>query len=119
MPNDQPKRPKPARSFERRMVRASDLQADIEGPVTLNEREGVYVHSFKCRRCQLEFMLFSWQADRHTVANVRCPECGATGRFVHYRAILTENVKPDIQGPAEIFRHWPHKGSELMDDTVV
>jgi len=35
------------------------------GPVTLQNRQGVFVHAFKCSICDLEFMVFSWRANRH------------------------------------------------------
>ena len=39
------------------------------GPVTLQDRQGVFVHSFKCSICDLEFMVFSWRANRHRVGS--------------------------------------------------
>jgi hypothetical protein len=35
------------------------------GPVTLQNRQGVFVHAFRCSIYDLEFMVFSWRANRH------------------------------------------------------
>ncbi len=43
------------------------------GPVTLQDRQGVFVHSFKCSICDLEFVVFSWRANRHRVGSTFCP----------------------------------------------
>lgn len=83
------------------------------------DREGVYAHSFKCRNCALEFVLFSWQANRHTADTVTCPECGTVGRYLHFRTTLTENPKFQINSPAEIYANWTYGGerAQVMDDS--
>jgi len=56
-----------------------------EGPVGLNDREGVYVHSFICKACCLHFAVYSWKMNRHTAKNITCPECGQhEGHFTHF-----------------------------------
>lgn len=91
-------------------------EPNLDGPVMLADRTGVYVHSFKCRHCRLEFQLFSWLDDRHTSARVFCPECGLAGRKLHW--IATVNEAPEFLGGSgrEIFRLNPHPGSILLDD---
>jgi DNA-directed RNA polymerase subunit RPC12/RpoP len=74
-----------------------------EYAVPLREREGVFVHAFKCMECGLEFHLFSWRANRHRVGEVHCPECGRTTRMIHKRACVNENKKFDALGDREIF----------------
>ena len=95
--------------------------------VPIKDREGVYVHSFICKSmvgdnlCNLHFMTFSWQADRHRVNALVCPECGGKGRFIHWRSILTESPKMKLlrEGdPAtEIYAVFPFPDSNLIDDT--
>lgn len=97
--------------------------------VPLEQREGVYVHSFICkntvgeRLCNLHFMTFSWQADRHRVGTIKCPECGGSETFLHYRAVLSES--PDLKllyegdPRTEIYAVFPFPGSKLLDDTNV
>jgi hypothetical protein len=55
------------------------------------EREGVFVHAFKCRQCGLEFQLYSWRSDRHRVGNVFCPECGEATPMLHWRTCVNES----------------------------
>jgi predicted RNA-binding Zn-ribbon protein involved in translation (DUF1610 family) len=61
------------------------------GPVTLNDREGVFAHSFRCPKCQLEFVLVSWKRSRHRADNTFCPECGEVTEKMHWRACLSES----------------------------
>jgi DNA-directed RNA polymerase subunit RPC12/RpoP len=86
--------------------------------VPIEEREGVYVHSFKCLACSLHFMTFSWLADAHRAGTIACPECGQRSRFIHWRATLNES--PDFKYPTETLTEiynmhpWPH--SVLLKD---
>ena len=61
------------------------------GPVTLDDREGVFAHSFKCGACQLEYVLLSWKRSRHRADNTYCPECGEVTEKMHWRACLSES----------------------------
>jgi DNA-directed RNA polymerase subunit RPC12/RpoP len=117
--------PRPAH-HEKRDGRLEDAKPIVEGPVTDKDREGVYVHSFKCLRCALHFMVFSWRADRHTIRTVICPECGQReGLFGHWRATLSE--RKEFQYPLrrairfdhtqEIYQAHDWPGSVLLDDT--
>ena len=61
------------------------------GFVDGKNREGVFVHSFKCNECGLHFNIYSWFAERHLSTNVWCPECGQRGGlFRHYRKQISE-----------------------------
>lgn len=40
-----------------------------------NERKS-YIYYFKCRPCQLEFVIFSWESDWSQKFSLFCPECG-------------------------------------------
>lgn len=90
-------------------------------PVGPEDREGVYVHSFKCGNCGLHFMLFSWRADRHNTLNTHCPECGQTGRYLlHYRAVVNESKQFQLTDkPIEIANLFPYPGSVSVDDPKV
>lgn len=102
--------------WEFRVVEADELQVDVDGPVMLEHREGVFVHSFKCRACRLEFQLFSWVRDRHHAADVHCPECGRLGRKLHW--MLPVNDSAEFGSGREIYQLNPHPNSGgLMEDS--
>jgi predicted RNA-binding Zn-ribbon protein involved in translation (DUF1610 family) len=97
--------------------------------VSMEKREGVYLHSFQCNDCGLHFNIYSWKASRHRVATVHCPECGQhAGRFRHQRVQLSNKSTMDLStvggaeamlnGPGEIYRHCPPPGAQWMDDTT-
>jgi EAL domain-containing protein (putative c-di-GMP-specific phosphodiesterase class I) len=71
--------------------------------------EGAWIHSFKCARCRLEFMLLAGRPDRHTVLNVTCPGCGTAGAFLHFRS----EIAHDRSGV------WPWKNSLRMFDSIL
>ena len=87
------------------------------GPVGLDDREGVFAHSFKCSACQLEFVLMSWRRSRHRAANTYCPECGRLGEKMHWRACLSESQEFVDDGTSvEIFNMIPAgRDAELID----
>jgi len=97
-------------------VSESDV-ADEPRTVPLSEREGVYVHSFICRRCYLHFNIYSWKKDRHSAASICCPECGGRGSFLHFRAVLTDSPYFTLHSKDEIYVHVPFRGSVIMDDS--
>src|SRR6059036_3920097 len=84
---------------------------DTSGGVQLADREGVFAHSFRCRRCTLHFVLFSWSATRHTPNTIVCPECGGSGEFLHRITQLSESrrfsLAPDRE--TEIYDVWPFR----------
>jgi DNA-directed RNA polymerase subunit RPC12/RpoP len=91
------------------VVHLDDLRGG-SGGVPKDERQGVFVHSFKCFNCGVHFMTFSWQADRHKVGSVMCPECGDRERLGHWRVLV--NVREDVgEGGAEIYNLCPYPGS--------
>jgi DNA-directed RNA polymerase subunit RPC12/RpoP len=101
----------------------------VSGPmlgVPEGEREGVYVHSFRCLSCGLHFMLFSWKADRHKASNVTCPECGQSGKFLHWRSTLSERMRM-VAGPltgrldqiVEIYQICPWPRSKMLSDSTL
>ena len=107
-----PEDPNEERTFTT-MMKAADLApfVDTSGGVQLADREGVFAHSFRCRRCTLHFVLFSWSATRHTSDTIICPECDGSGGFLHRITVLSEirtfNVAPDRT--PEIYDVWPFR----------
>ena len=105
-----PRDPSGERTFTTTM-RGSDLLplVDTSGGVQLEDREGVWAHSFRCYRCSLHFVLFSWSAARHTSVTIACPECRSTGRFLHMVTQLSASPRfsmaPDRD--PEIYDVWP------------
>lgn len=85
------------------------------------DREGVFVHAFKCQQCELEFQLFSWLRDRHRIGGVFCPECGEKTPMLHWRTCVNESKELGRQEEEwEIFRlttRFP--GFILLDDSAV
>jgi hypothetical protein len=59
-------------------------------PVPLEQREGVFAHWLKCRRCKVEFWVLSWRRNRPDEVTLRCPECTAVAA-VRRTVILNEN----------------------------
>jgi predicted RNA-binding Zn-ribbon protein involved in translation (DUF1610 family) len=95
------------------IVRAADLMplVDTSGGVQLADREGVFAHSFRCHRCALHFVLFSWSATRHTPDTILCPECGGSGGFLHRITVLSEGRGFSLarDRAPEIYDVWPFK----------
>ncbi len=95
------------------MMRTADLTplVDTSGGVQLADREGVFAHSFRCRRCTLHFVLFSWLATRHTPDTIVCPECGGSSAFLYRITVLSEtrtfSLAPDRA--LEIYDVWPFR----------
>jgi len=90
------------------------------GPVTLQDRQGVFVHSFKCSICDLEFVVFLWRADRHWVGSTFCPECGDRTPMLHWRAQASSSLEFCSDGPGlEIYQMCPSLDGALMDDFVM
>jgi hypothetical protein len=93
----------------------------VQRPVGVEDREGVFVHAFKCRDCRLEFQLYSWKRDRHRVGEVYCPECGRATRMLHWRACVNPSRTPGgPESATEIYSlttRFP--GFELMADSAV
>lgn len=95
----------------------------------MEEREGVFVHSFICNDCNLHFNVYSWKPNRHRADNVSCPECGQReGRFLHWRVTLSElpgsriltdkaAARAFLGSPVEINKMVPHPAGGLLSDS--
>jgi rRNA maturation endonuclease Nob1 len=46
-----------------------------------NDEFNTYIYHFKCRACQLEFALYSWENDWADKNKPFCPECGKQDTF--------------------------------------
>lgn len=81
------------------------------GPVRVENREGVFAHSFRCGSCALHFVLFSWRSDRHGPTTVACPECGSTGDFLHRVTVLSWSLyfRVNADRDPEIYDIWPFR----------
>lgn len=90
---------------------------DLDGPVMLEDREGVFIHSFKCRVCRVEFMVFSWLPNRHRVGITFCPECGRQTSMLHRRATVNERPDFTLNGTNEIFGLSSRPDSLYMSDS--
>ncbi|MGI8615563.1 MAG: hypothetical protein ACR2L4_02110 [Actinomycetota bacterium] len=90
---------------------------DLRGGVQLADREGVFAHSFRCGRCTLHFVLFSWSESRHNTDTVTCPECGNTGRFLHRVTHLSgsHSFRVDPLREPEIYDVWPFRLPPVSD----
>ncbi len=91
------------------IVHVDNLRGGSRG-VPKTERQGVYVHSFKCFSCGLHFMTFSWQVDRHKVGEIMCPECGERERLGHWRVLVNGQAGVG-EGGSEIYDLCPYPGS--------
>jgi hypothetical protein len=102
---------------EKTVYDAAEIDAMDASPVIPEtEREGVFVHSFKCLHCRLHFQTFSWLANRHGVGSVTCPECGGGDRLKHWRAKLSQTAEPE-SGGKEIRDLFPYPDSSEMADS--
>lgn len=110
--------PRPVPSDLVRMRITELPEPDLVGPVMLEDREGVFIHTFKCRICRLEFMVFSWLADRHRVGTTFCPECGQRTPMLHKRATVNECPGFTLDGQTEIFGLSSRRDSLLMSDSA-
>ena len=88
-------------------VDPAELQPTIKSFAPYLERQGLYIHSFQCMACSLEFALFSWWPDRHTVVNTHCPECGRITQKSHWRSdVVTQPGQRFGEGP-EVYHYSP------------
>jgi len=88
-------------------VEPAALFPSVSSFAPLEERQGVFAHSFKCQNCGLEFALFSWWPDRHTVMNTACPECRRITSKVHWVSVLADDPQQCFGGGPEIYEHSP------------
>jgi hypothetical protein len=104
--------------------------ADIEQveaarhPVPIDRREGVFIHLYRCRICQLKWAVFSWLADppELQVGTVACPWCRKATPAIHERATVTTSVvfseaELEAEVAGLVARLAP--GARLMADSLV
>lgn len=93
------------------------LQPSIESFAPYLERQGLFIHTFKCDACSLEFAIFSWWPDRHTVVNTACPECTRITQKSHWMSTVSAMPGQAFgQGP-EIYHYSPvGPDPKLMSD---
>jgi hypothetical protein len=94
------------------------VQPSIQSFAPYMERQGLFIHTFQCMACSLEFAIFSWWPDRHTVVNTTCPECHRITQKSHWMSIVADNPKQRFGEGPEIF-HYSPAGPEprLMADS--
>lgn len=72
------------------LINPDGLRPSVSEFADASEREGVFAHTFKCMDCSLEFAIFSWWSDRHTVTNTACPECCAVTQKSHWMSVISD-----------------------------
>lgn len=108
---------------ERKLIPTDEIRQALRPArpgVRLEERRGVWVHSFICNVCGLHFNLYSWKPNRHKTSTITCPECGQReGQFLHFRVCLSRSKRFTRDPGREIFGHCPHPNAEPMDDSTL
>lgn len=92
-------------------------KAETTRPKSPVEREGVFIHGFKCLGCGLHFNVYSWRGDRHGNGKTYCPECGKKGKMLHYLEVVSLSLFFNPRTGGEIFDYCPTDGAELMPDS--
>ena len=95
--------------FESRIedIGPAKVQPSIQSFAPLSERQGLFIHTFQCMACSLEFAIFSWWPDRHTVVNTACPECHRITQKSHWMSTVSDMPGQAFgQGP-EIYHYSP------------
>lgn len=90
------------------------LTPSMETFAPLEDREGVFVHSFKCMNCSLEFSVFSWWPNRHTVVNTACPECQAITQKLHWLAQFSDSREMVLDDSSPEIFHLSPIGSQAQ-----
>ena len=90
------------------------LKPSITQFAPLELREGVFAHSFKCMNCSLEFAVFSWWPDRHTVVNTSCPECGEITQKIHWLAQFSDSREMVVDDSRTEIFHLSPIGSQAQ-----
>lgn len=88
-------------------VDPATLQPSIQSFAPYQERQGLFIHTFKCEACSLEFAIFSWWPDRHTVVNTACPECHRITRKAHWMSTVADEPTQNFGERPEIFNYSP------------
>lgn len=71
------------------------------------ERQGLFMNTFQCEEFSLEFAIFSWWPDRHTVVNTACPECHRVTQKSHWMSTVADNAKQRFGEGPKIFHYSP------------
>ncbi len=96
------------------------LFRSVSSSAPMKERQGVFVHSFKCQVCRLEFALFSWWPDRHVVGDTACPECHRITPKVHWVSVLPQDPQQQFGDGPEVYHHSPlGPDPKLMPDSSI
>lgn len=90
------------------------LKPSIANFASLEFREGVFVHSFKCMNCSLEFAVFSWWPDRHSVVNTACPECQEVTQKIHWLAQFSDSREMVLDDSSTEIFHLSPIGSQAQ-----
>ena len=94
------------------------VQPSIQSFAPYLERQGLFIHTFQCMACSLEFAIFSWWPDRHTVVNTACPECHRITQKSHWVSTVADNPKQRFGEGPEIFHYSPFgPDPQLMADS--
>ena len=88
-------------------VDPATLQPSIQTFSPYQVRQGLFIHTFKCESCSLEFAIFSWWPDRHTVVNTSCPECHRITPKAHWMSTLSDDPAQRFGEGPEIFHNSP------------
>ena len=101
-------------------VDPASLRPSVTNFAALDQRKGVFVHSFKCLDCSLEFSVFSWWPDRQTVVNTACPECCRVTQKTHWRADISTTPGAAFGEGPEIYDYTPvGKDARLQTDSSI
>ena len=98
-------------------VDPAGLSPSVASFAPFQRREGLYIHTFKCMSCSLEFAVFSWWPDRHTVVNTACPECHRVTQKAHWRSDVDTVAGRAFEEGREIYEYSPvGPDPQLMGD---
>ena len=101
-------------------VDAATLQPSIQSFAPYRERQGLFIHTFKCEACSLVFAIFSWWPDRHTVGNTACPECHRITPKTHWMSTVADSPGQRFGEGPEIFNYSPvGPDPRLMEDCSI
>ena len=94
------------------------VRPSIQSFASYVERQGLFIHTFQCMACSLEFAIFSWWPDRHTVVNTSCPECHRVTQKSHWMSTVASNPAQRFGEGPEIFHYSPAgPNPQLMADS--
>jgi hypothetical protein len=91
-------------------------------PVPLDRREGVFVHVYRCRACQIKWAVFSWLADPPELRSgaTTCPWCHDASPAIHERLTVSREREFSMEHPEREVAGIVARlaaGARLMDDS--